>query len=218
MNVAELIDAYRDETSDTAKPYFVSNATALRYLNEAQTEAARRAHLLIDSSSAVARASVSMGDPVVSIDSRVIAIRRLRLSSATNQLRKYRAREMDETNPGWDASTSQSTPICAVLDYDTDAICLYPIPAKDDELAMTVVREPMEAMSVNQDIPEISPRWHAGLIEWMKFRAYTNDDSELYDEKKAARALGIFEQEFGPKRSASDEVFEAMEYHNIGEL
>lgn len=217
MNAAKLISTFRRDISDTVKPYFVSDESALLYLNEAQTEAARRARLIIDSTSPVSTASVSAGDPMVSIDPRIVSIRRIRLASQSEQLRKKQAREMDEVNPGWDASTSQSTPCFAILDYATNQIRLYPTPQNGDDLQMTVVREPLDAMEFSSE-PEIAPRWHLSLIEWMKFRAYINDDTELYDEKKAARALGLFEQEFGPKRSASDEAFEYVEYHDIGEL
>lgn len=217
MKASKLIEVFRQDILDTAKPYLVSDDVALFYLNEAQIEAARRARLITDSTSPVATASVSAGDPDVKIDPRIVSIRRIRLLSQPEQLRKAQAREMDNFNPGWDSSTSQSTPCFAVLGYETNKIRLHPVPAVGDELQMTVVREPMNAMEINSE-PEIAPRWHLSLIEWMKFRAYIKDDTELYDEKKAARALGLFEQEFGPKRSASDEAFEYVEYHDIGEL
>ena len=218
MNVAELFSAFRRDLKDTVKPYLVSDDSAFLYLNEAQTEAARRAHLLVSSTGPASTASVSAGDPIVDIDPRIIAIRRIRLASQSNQLRMSRVREMDSFNPGWDASSSQSTPSFAVLDYETDKIYLYPTPAIADDLQMTVVREPVKAITSEDDAPEISPRWHLSLIEWMKFRAYINEDSELFDANAADRALALFEQEFGPKRSASDEAFEYAEYHDIGEL
>ena len=218
MNVTELFSAFRRDIKDTVKPYLVSDDSAFLYLNEAQTEAARRAHLLVSSTGPTSTASVSAGESIVDIDPRIIAIRRIRLASQSNQLRMSRVREMDSFNPGWDASSSQSTPSFAILDYETDKIYLYPTPAIADDLQMTVVREPVKALTSEDDAPEIAPRWHLSLIEWMKFRAYINEDSELFDAKAADRALGLFEQEFGPKRSASDEAFEYAEYHDIGEL
>lgn len=218
MNVSDLIDAFRAEINDTAKPYLVSPQTALRYLNEAQTEAARRAHLIVDSTNLVDGITVTPGDPLVEIDPRIIAIRRIRLDSRTEPLIKRQSRGMDECYPGWDAETSQSTPIFAVLDYETNKIRLHPIPRTEDMLRMTVFREPINPLVNDTDVPEIATRWHFSLIEWMKFRTYSNDDTELYDMNKAARAIGLFEQEFGPKRSATDEAFEYAEYHDIGEL
>ena len=218
MNVSDLIDAFRSEINDTAKPYLVSPQTALRYLNEAQTEAARRAHLIVDSTNLVDGITVTPGDPLVDIDPRIIAIRRIRLDSRTEPLIKRQARGMDECYPGWDAETNQSTPVFAVLDYETNKIRLHPIPSTEDMLRMTVFREPIKPLVNDTDVPEIATRWHFSLIEWMKFRTYSNDDTELYDMNKAARAIGLFEQEFGPKRSATDEAFEYAEYHDIGEL
>lgn len=218
MNVSDLITAYRADIHDTTKPYLVSDDTALLYLNEAQIEAARRGHLLIDSTSEAAGASVLAGDPVVDIDPRIIAIRRVRLASQPLQLGKRRVREMDSIVPGWDSSSRQSTPVFVILDYETNKLFLHPTPVASDELRMTVVREPISVLFTDTDLPEIAPRWHLSLIEWMKFRTYNNDDSELFDGNKASRALSLFEQEFGPKRSATDEAFEYAEYHDIGEL
>lgn len=218
MNVTELFSAFRRDIKDTVKPYLVSDDSAFLYLNEAQTEATRRAHLLVSSTGPASTASVSAGESIVDIDQRIIAIRRIRLASQSNQLRMSRVREMDSFNPGWDASSSQSTPSFAILDYETDKIYLYPTPAVADDLQMTVVREPVKVLNSEDDAPEIAPRWHLSLIEWMKFRTYINEDSELFDAKAADRALALFEQEFGPKRSASDEAFEYAEYHDIGEL
>ena len=95
MKASKLIEVFRRDIRDTVKPYLVSDDAALLYLNEAQIEAARRARLITDSTSPVATASVSAGDPDVEIDPRVVSIRRIRLASKTEQLRKIQAREMD---------------------------------------------------------------------------------------------------------------------------
>lgn len=76
MNLSDLITAYRDEARDTAKPPFVSDATARRYANQAESEACRRARLLIDSTSEFCEIEFSAGESVIELDSRIISIRR----------------------------------------------------------------------------------------------------------------------------------------------
>ena len=69
MKVSEIMSIFRAETKDKAKPYFVDELMALGFLNQAQSEAARRARLLVDSTSQeICRVQITAGEPVVSID------------------------------------------------------------------------------------------------------------------------------------------------------
>ena len=66
---------------------------------------------------------------------------------------------------------------------------------------------PFADMVDDQDIPEIFDRYHRSLRYWMMYRAYSKQDSQANDPKKAADALTLFEQEFGKKSSAIDETW-----------
>ena len=218
MKVSEIMSIFRAETKDKAKPYFVDELMALGFLNQAQSEAARRARLLVDSESQeICRVQVSAGEPVVYIDPRIISIRRARLASSSRPLVKAKVRDMDDRFPSWDSSTNQSTPMIVVTDYGTNQLYLHAIPKADDELLLTVVREPLSDLKGDNDVPEIPARYHYGLIAWMKYRAYSIDDADRYDPKQAAVALGHFESEFGPRISATDEQYEFENYDDIGE-
>ena len=218
MKVSEIMTIYRTETRDKNKPYFVDDDLALVYLNEAQSQAARRGRLLVDSTSPeICRVQVVAGEPVVDIDPRIISIRRARLASSSRPLVKAKVRDMDERFPGWDSSTNQSSPMIVVTDYGTNQLYLHAIPKIDDELLLTVTREPLKELKGENDVPEIAPRSHRGLISWMKYRAYSTDDADRYDPKQAGVALGHFEAEFGPQISATDEQYEFENYDDIGE-
>lgn len=218
MKLRELIDKFRQETGDIRKPYKVGDDYAILYANEGEAQACRRARLLVDSTSNVAQVVVNAGDPMVSISDSIISVRRLRLSSRAGILAKATVREMDERFPGWDTATTQSTPCVAVVDYQTGAYRLYPTPKADDTLLQTVTREPIAAMEDDDDTPEIAPRYHDGLVEWMKYRAYSNEDTDLYDASAAAVALAAFEGEFGQARGAINERFEFEHYDDVGEF
>ncbi len=217
MTLAEIVAAFRGEIHDTKKPYLVSDSDAIRYANQAESEAARRSRLLVDSRSEVCSADVIAGDPVVSIDSRIISIRRARLQSSSTPLTKRQARQMDGEFAGWDASSSQSVPFIIVTDYGTNQLYLYPTPKADSTLMLTVTREPLNQMVADSDSPEIARRYHDGLINWMRHRAYQADDSDLYDAAASGRALAEFDAEFGPSIGAIDEQFEFEHYHDVGE-
>jgi phosphorylcholine metabolism protein LicD len=80
---------------------------------------------------------------------------------------------------------------------------------------MIVVRSPLVEMNDETDSPEIAPRFHRSLRYWMMYRAYSKQDSQANDPKKAMESLAMFEQEFGQKSSAINETWierEQMEF------
>lgn len=218
MNAGQVIKDWRDQTKQKSIPYLIDDSEAFSYLNEAQMEAARRGRLLIDSTtSGIAQVDVSSGSPVVDIDSRIISIRRIRLASSSRPLAKRTVRQMDEQFPGWDTATTVSQPFVVVTDYQSDALFLYPAPKADDVLLMTVAREPLYVLARNSDDIEFSSRYVSGLIEWMKYRTYMNEDTDMFDAKKAAFSLAAFEAEFGQSIGAINERFEFEHYDDVGE-
>ena len=217
MNLREILDDYRRQTKDFSVPPLIDNEEAIKNFNEGQREAARRARLIVDSTSEVAQISVSAGDSLISISPKIISIRRIRLQSRVTPLFKRLVREMDEMAPGWDTSTHQSQPSSVVVDYQTDALFLYPAPKADDTLLMTVTREPLSEVESDDDEPEINSRYLRGCIEWMKYKAFSNEDTDLFNEQKAESALKRFEDEFGPPISSMNERFEFEHYDDVGE-
>ena len=75
-------------------------------------------------------------------------------------------------------------------------------------LAVSLAESPSASVRVSLTwsfVPEIRPELHRGLVEWMLFRAYSRQDTDLYNDAKAAIALGRFEAEFGRKTSGRNE-------------
>lgn len=217
MKLREAIDAYRFDAHDTAAPYFVDDPKLVKLFNEAQIEACRRARLIVDSTSDIARVAFGAGDETVPLSPLIISIKRARLESVTNPLSWATSREMDERFPGWDTNTNRSTPFVLVSDYETDALRLYPLPKSDDRLLMTVAREPKDDISSTSSEFEINARFHLGLVEWVKYRVFGSDDTDLYDAKKSSAAMEAFVAEFGPAIGAINERFEFGNYHDVGE-
>lgn len=218
MNLAKLIQLAREATQDLAEPYIWTDAEWAEFADDAELEAARRAHLLVDASSPAARAVVTASDPVVKLDPRVLFIRRARLASSSVPLNMRVARRMDEEVAGWETAKS-STPSVLIPDWETGAVRLYPPPTQDDELILTVVREPLAAM--DGDLarePEIPPRYHRSLIEWMKFRAYSKPDTQSFDPKAAEKAEAKFAAEFGEKSGAINEHWALEQYYDVGDF
>lgn len=218
MKLREIIKAFRHDIKDEKAPYLVPREQAVRLANEAESEAARRARLLVDSTTeGVARYSVEVGDSLVELSPSVISFRRARMASSGRPLRRCKSSDMDWQLPGWDTTSSKGQPFIVVPDYQTGALLLYPPSKSADTLLLTVTREPINPMVEDDDSPEIPSRCHEGLIEWMKYRVFSKEDTDLYDPKQAAIALAAFEGEFGKANGIINEQFDLENYDNDGE-
>ena len=212
MTLVELIALYRIESNDRATPPFVDEAQLTEFANEAEEEACRRAELLRDSTAALCSLAFASGVAVVSLDPRIIDMRRVRLASDPLPLSVLAVDEMDELSPAWEDETG--TPRAVVTGYQSNALRLYPIPTAADTLRLTVTRLPLEPMANDDDAPEICASYHRALVQWMLYRVYSIQDSELLDTDKAAKCLANFEREFGRRQSARNEQWRA-ERHSM---
>ena len=217
MNLFGLKKLFRTAANDTVAPYLWTDDELIDYAADAEMEACRRAHLLVDSSSDIASANVNSGDPVVPYDSRIIRVRRARLASCSIPLRIKVQRAMDEEVPGWE-NASASTPQVLIPDWETGSYRLYPPPRIDDQLLMTTVREPMNELSDDEDEPEIARRYHRSLVNWMLYRGYMRPDLETFNPGKSRDALNAFEDEFGDKSRAIDEHWAHEQYYDVGDF
>lgn len=205
MQLSELITLFRQEADDTVQPYLWSDAELIDFANDAQDEACRRGRLLVDSTTPeITSRSVLVADNgLLPLDARVLFIRRARLAGRV-ALQRMNMQDMESWNAFWQ-DMAPGTPTMFITDYSTGYVQLWPMPDANSTLLLTVVRMPMNQMNDGSDVPEIAPRWHRSLRHWMLYRAYSKQDSEANDPKKAADSLALFEQEFGKKSSALDE-------------
>lgn len=208
MTFSELLQAAREELSDTAgtseRDFALTRSMALRYFNEAEAEACRRSRLLIDmDTEEICSITVTAGQAVYNRDERIVKILSARLSGrATPLARMFRSDMAD----GWQDHTG--TVIGWLNDYATNKIRLYRKPEASGILSLEVQRTQLAAMANDTDRPEIPLRYHYGLINYVVGKIRGNDDTEMYDPRKAALAMAEFDKEFGVKRSAQNEAYE----------
>lgn len=200
----DVIKLFRDEADDAVAGYLWGDEEVMDFLADAQNEACRRARLLIDSTTpAVCQIAVQPGVHTYALDPRVIFVRRARLASADRPLRHLMMRDLD-CRPGWENDPAQP-PLGMIHDWQTGALRLHPVPDAADTLLLTVVRLPLDEPNDPDDALEIHQRYCRNLRHWMLYRAYSKQDSETRDDKRAATALAMFEREFGPPSPAIDE-------------
>jgi hypothetical protein len=212
MTLGELIKTCRRELADDsggAKNGLVKDWQLIDYANDAENEACRRASLISDSSTtAICTIPVLTGVNIYDLDPRIIYVQRIKLLSKSQPLGKYTFKELDEFRVGWETSTGTVEAI--VTGMDTGKLQIYRIPIADDTIKLTVTRIPLVEMLALADTPEINQRFHRSLIFWMKFKAYDNQDSEIYDPKLSDKNYHLFEQEFGVKPGATSEIFDEI--------
>jgi hypothetical protein len=205
MKLLDLITITRSEMDDKTEPYLITDAEHIEYANDAELEASRRGRLIMDSTTtAICQISVVANTASYNLDPRVQSIRRAKPTGLL-PLKRKNYQDMDSQYPGWDDAAT-GTPIVFIPD-DTGKIRLWPTPNASTTLSMIVVRSPLAEMSDETDSPEIAPRFHRSLRYWMMHRAYSKQDSQANDPKKAMESLAMFEQEFGKKSSALDETW-----------
>ena len=212
MNLAQLISTFRSEADDATEEYLWGEEEVIEFANDAEREACRRARLLRDSSTAaICQLAVAVGDPLLTLDSRVLFVRRAKLTSRTRVLTPRFLADLDDQVPGWE---DQSGTVESFLpDYETGKIRLFRKPEATDTLNLTVIRLPLQDMEdPEEDSPEISPAYHRSLVYWMLYRAYSKHDSETRNDKAAAENEARFEREFGPRSPAYDEQWIREQY------
>jgi hypothetical protein len=207
MTLAQLKAAYRTMADDLNTPYFVSEADLVRHLNEAQVEACFRKRLLIDSTSAVTQIAITIAQPLYTLDSKIIFIRRVKLTSATVPLAAADYRDMDKSLHGWDSQTGTIERYITGLDPFAypKKLRLYRTPTATATAALVVVREPTAAMAADSDSPEIQEYYHEKLLHWPLYRGYMNRDADRYDPELAKEHLAKFEAVFGTRDAAEAE-------------
>ena len=212
MTLAELIALYRADSLDASealssdgRDVLCSDGLLTIYANEAQEEACRRALLLRDSSSPLCEISFDAGAETVNLDARVLQI--LRAFVDGHEVDVVNVEAMDCSRPGWQfqGAVLNGRPLRLVTGMSTGKLHLWPKPSQAGTIRLTVQRLPLKPMRAPSDSPEIRPELHRALVPWMLYRAYSREDTDLYNDRKAAVHLAKFEAEFGGKASGRNE-------------
>lgn len=198
MNLTSLLSTARARLDDEVADYRWSDTQLTAWFNEANSEANRRTRYLIDNT---LTASVVSGTASYDNPDGVIFLRRAIFTGEEIPLRFTTYRELDEHVPGWETHTG--TPTHILCDLSSDRYTLYPIPDAAKTLKFTAIIEPDELTSESQ-LPQ---RFAYGLIDWVCYRAYQNPDIDKVNLPLALAFLASFEQEFGTRSSAKDEIF-----------
>lgn len=221
MTGQELITHMRESILDDATPpYLWQDPELLRYLNYAEVQACRRAHLIVDSTTAndsgtagtagtlgqrpLCTVAVLANTATYNLSQKVLQIKRCQLKSMTYPLTgPVTYSELDDLVSGW-IGTSGTVGTAGsggypgyFLNEPNNTLTLIQAPSKNDTAYLVVSRIPLIPFTL-QTSPEIEEKYHEGLMDWAVHLAYMKNDSDtinlnlakVYDEK--------FTKQFGP--------------------
>ena len=197
MNLSEIVTAARQRLEDETQPYLFSTSRLEYWANEANIEACRRSRYLVDNTQSV---SLVSGTSDYDNPDNVIFIKRGKISSEDMPLFICSYKDMDEI-PGWETHTG--TPTHLILDMSFDKFKVYPIPDAAYTLNLVTINEP-ETLTNDINIPA---RFGYSYVDWICFRAYQTKDVETFDKQLSLECLAHFENEFGTRSSAKDEIY-----------
>jgi len=143
----------------------------------------------------------------------VIFVRRATLASSNAPMIPKVVRSMDEEIPGWEGAMA-SVPRVFIPDWQTGYLRFWPPAVASGTVNMTVVRAPLDVAGDGDDL-EIAPRYQPFLLDWVRYRAYSKQDAEVFNATKVKDSAEAFEKQFG-KASAVNEHWALEQYYDMG--
>lgn len=172
-----------------------SDSELTTYANNGENEACKRAHVLIDSTTAaIVTITTVTGTSIYTISDKILKIPRAIMTGGTKPLIQTTKRALDLSYPSWE---SDSGAIRSFFVGDTNKITVYKNPSAGGTLNLTVSRLPTTAMSADGDTPEIDEQYHKGIELWMLHEASQKQDSKTLDVDKSVDYERMFNEFFG---------------------
>lgn len=208
MTTPELIIALRELLDDEKLPYLWHDSALVRYLNDAERQAARRAYLLIDRNTAsICLLSLIASTASYVLHSKVLQIRRATVDSSEIPLLVKTKEEVDYLLNIGDTWASVGAGIPEIVIHEAnDELIFYPPPQSADTARLEVARLPLNDLTnVDTSSPEIPIVYHEDLILWGAHRAFMKNDSDSISVGLSKEYEDKFERRFGSLPTARSE-------------
>ena len=228
MTGQDLVTHMRESIlDDTTIPYLWQDPELLRYLNYAEVQACRRAHLLIDDltsndNGTAATAGTFGQKPLCTLavlaeqamyylSPKILMIKRCRLLSMTVPLiGPVSYPELDDRMSGWRGTSgtvgtagSGGNP-AFFINEPVNTITFVLAPSVADTAFLVVSRIPLTPFTLSTS-PEIEEKHHEGLMDWAAHLAYMKNDSDTLNLNLAKLYSDKFAAQYGPLPDAYGE-------------
>ena len=180
MNTTELRDLFRAEMSDAVLPYLISDPQVYRYLDDAQKQFCRWTEGIEDGRSFTL--AIAPNVQWYNTDKSILKLRRATNAATGVPLTIANPEKLEDMGIRFGGRTG---PVRAlVVGIQKNVLRAWPIPSAAATLSLEVFRLPFDMG--RGDEPEIDEQHHINLLLWAKYRAYGNEDSEVFNSRKSA--------------------------------
>lgn len=226
MNPSQLLELFRTEVDDISEPYLWSDETFYTYLNDAQDVFVRMIGGIADRRSVLAKINYNAGDQFKPYDDRILRIKGCWTETndkvVVQNLDSLEGQYLEDdygtlTNAGLDDGKTGSVKYI-ITDVEAGDMQLYPIPEADGFLRLYLYRRPLKTISGASSKLEIPDFYRLNLLNWVKYKAYMNQDVEAFDRSKATdfrRAFVDGVAEAKTEKSAREDRKRVVQYGGI---
>lgn len=188
MTLLELRTLFRSRSKDTIAPYLWADDAIDHFLNEAESEAAERASLIYDdTTAAVTQIAVVAGTKRYALHSSITRIDYAKLGD----------------NPVYVVDQNEYSPRGFFMLPNSTHLEFNFEPQAAETLTLGVYRQPLVRLSLDTDVPEIPEIHHPRLIDWALHLAYLEPDTDTFDQTRADRHEARFIENFGQRTDAN---------------
>lgn len=184
--VSDLIKAFRDDERDAVAPYFWSDSQLVRFANRALAVFAENTLSIVDDGINV---DFSAGDDTLPYHEFIIDVLDAQLVMGGKDW------PLDVKAPV-DAPRSRmpktGRPSMLVVNGATGTMRLAATPQQDGQVRLTVIRRQKADLHKDSRLTDVNQAHRETLLLFIKHRAYSVNDGEMFDPAKAAGYLAEF--------------------------
>jgi hypothetical protein len=242
MNLGELLDELRNnilhDRSDRvsgSSDYLWTDATLIRYINEAQRRFARKGLILRDGrASEITQVTLATDVTEYALHPSILGVISAKLTGDTGDLRRAGHTAFDTYQQPdtyyFDPSQLNALPPGKPLAFSTDeymsgddndslgviTLRVYPAPTAEYNgqiIRLRVVRMPMESLRNMNQVPEIPEEHHLEMLDWAAYLALRIVDHDAGDPGRANEFRAYFEDHVrNARNSAMRKMFTPMQW------
>lgn len=179
MDATELRNLFRAEISDEVKPYLISDEQVYRYLDDAQKQFCRWTEGIEDGRSFTL--AITPGVEWYDTDKSVLKLRRVTDTATGAAVTLANPEKLEHLGIRFDGGVGRVKAL--VVGISRHTVRAWPMPNAAASLALEVFRLP-KTLEMGDEL-EIDEQHHINLLLWAKFRAYGNEDSEVFNSRRA---------------------------------
>lgn len=195
MNSGELLDAWRVDVVDVAKPYLWSDDEGYRYMDAAYRQFVRLTGGIPDFTSDATQVPIVIGESVVDLHPSILRIMSAYKSNGTvlEIVNLTDAAYMQSSDYGVMRQLyldGRSGPVrYMIIGAEKDKAKWVQVPTAADTVSLHIYRLPfVHIVDETHALADIDEQHHIYLLDWMKHLSYKKQDAETFDKTKSADA------------------------------